>query len=655
MARPTETRSRIVCAAEEVVIRDGVAKLTLDAAAHEAGVSKGGVLYHFPTRAALVAAMVERFVVSFDADLARRGCAGGRPGDFVRAYIDATVSPSLEPGDPREQHLGAALLAGVASDPDLLEPLRARFASWQASIEADGIDQVVGTVIRLACDGMWLSDLFGLAPVAGRLRTEAGADLRRLVDRSAADASSLAPPATSAARSRPTGRLAPCQPVSRAPPPAGEGHPPHEAPAGKIMRMIARRRLAPADPVGDRRVRRVVAALSISAFAEWGGASVVLPLLPVYLRHEGSSVALVGLTMAAFFGAALIVQYPLGRLSDRIGRRQIQVVGLAVFAAASLLFAFATSPALALLFRALQGAGAGSVDVANAATIGDVVPASHRGRAFGTFYGARTVAMAVGPFFGGLVGISGMRWLFLASAACAAAAIAPIVLLIPKRAVHRPVPRSERTVLWRNRSIVGVMMAFIAGGLIIGVYEVCWSLLLAFRGATSWQIGLSWTLFALPFGIVSFPAGWLVDHFDRRYLIVMAMVGAAGFAATYPFVHSVAWLLGLGAAEAVLVAIGMPAEASQLAHSVPSHDLGRAQGAAATAQTAATGVAALVAGSLFGIHPWLPFAGASAVIVLCSASLRPLWRGVPGRNRPRAPAEPAEVVRAATAGGPPPL
>ncbi len=405
----------------------------------------------------------------------------------------------------------------------------------------------------------------------------------------------------------------------------------------------------------DRRVRRVVAALSISAFAEWGGASAVLPLLPVYLRHQGSSVTLVGLTMAAFFIAALVVQYPLGRLSDRIGRRQIQVVGLAVFTGASLLFAFVATPGLALVFRALQGAGAGSVDVANAATIGEVVPASHRGRAFGTFYGARTVAMAIGPFFGGIIGISGMRWLFVASAACAALAIVPILLLIPKPTLRAAVPHSARSVLWRNRSMLGVVVAFVAGGLIIGVYEVCWSLLLAFRGATSWQIGLSWTLFALPFGVVSFPAGWLVDHFDRRYLIAVAMIGAAGFAALYPFVHSVAWLLGLGAAEAVLVAIGMPAEAAQLAHSVPSHDLGRAQGAAATAQTAATGAAALVSGTLFGIHPWLPFAGASAVIIVCAASLGRLWRGVPGRNRPREPADSAEVAQAVAAGGPPAL
>ena len=69
MAKAEETRRRIVDAAEEVVLRDGVARLTLDAAAAEAGLSKGGVLYHFASRDALVAGMVDRIIVEFDRDL----------------------------------------------------------------------------------------------------------------------------------------------------------------------------------------------------------------------------------------------------------------------------------------------------------------------------------------------------------------------------------------------------------------------------------------------------------------------------------------------------------------------------------------------------------------------------------------------------------
>ncbi|MGH9296345.1 MAG: MFS transporter [Acidimicrobiales bacterium] len=396
------------------------------------------------------------------------------------------------------------------------------------------------------------------------------------------------------------------------------------------MNVVPRHKVRTAE---DRSTRRVVAALSVSAFAEWGGASAVLPLLPVYLAHRGSSVTMVGLTMAAFFAAAVLVQYPIGRLSDRIGRKKIQVGGLVAYSVATVLFAFVSAPFAALAFRALQGAGTGVVDVANSATIGEVVPEAQRGRAFGALYGTRTVGMAIGPFLGGLAGIGGMRWIFLGAAAVVLAAVIPILLFAPVRGRHLPLLAHERTSLWRNRSVLGVGVAFIAGGIVVGMYEVCWSLLLTLRHAQSWQIGLSWTLFAFPFAVMSVPAGWLVDHMDRRYLTIIALVGSAGFAATYPFLHSVALLVGLGSAEAVTVALGGPAESSQLSHSVPSRELGRAQGAVSTAQTAAMAVAASLAGLLFGVHPWLPFVIAAVLISVCVSVVAVLWRGVPGRGR----------------------
>lgn len=387
----------------------------------------------------------------------------------------------------------------------------------------------------------------------------------------------------------------------------------------------------------DRRVRRIVFALCLSAFAEWIGSTAVLPLLPVYLRHHGSSVTLVGLTMAAFFAAALVVQYPIGRLSDRIGRRQIQIGGLAVYAAATVLFVLTADPILALVFRALQGCGAGVVDVANAATIGEVVPETHRGRAFGTFYGSRTVAMAIGPFFGGIAGVGGMRYVFLGAALAALVAIVPIVLAIPSKAVSDrlpPLAKAERTPLWRNRSLLGVITAFVALGLVIGMYETCWSLLLVTKGATAWEIGLSWALFAFPFAVMSFPAGWLVDKLDRRYLVAFAMTGSAIFALIYPWLHSVVLIISLGSLEAVLTAIGAPAEAAQLVQSVSPRELGRAQGAAASVQTGATAIAATLGGMLFGVRPWLPFNAGAILILVAVGMLAVFWRGVPGRALP---------------------
>jgi AcrR family transcriptional regulator len=181
----TNTRDRILDAAEGIVIRAGVARLTLDAAAAEAALSKGGVLYHFGTRDALVSAMVERLVAAFDADLAEESAADDAAGSdlagrYVRSYVRATTRPARTAADLRRERAGAAVLAAMACEPQLLEPLRHSFDRWQGRLADDGVDPVRATVARLAADGIWLVDLFGFAPLQEPLRSQVAAFLEEL-------------------------------------------------------------------------------------------------------------------------------------------------------------------------------------------------------------------------------------------------------------------------------------------------------------------------------------------------------------------------------------------------------------------------------------------------------------------------------------------
>lgn len=178
----TDTRARILTAAEDVVLSDGVARLTLEKAAAQAGVSKGGVLYHFPSRSALVSAMVARLADQFDESLAVQQAGSGARGGYARAYVRDSFDAGDDEHAERGQRLGAALLAAMASEAELLTPLREAFARWQATIEADVADPVRGTIARLAADGLWLSELFGLAPLDAGLRRRVRDELLRLVD-----------------------------------------------------------------------------------------------------------------------------------------------------------------------------------------------------------------------------------------------------------------------------------------------------------------------------------------------------------------------------------------------------------------------------------------------------------------------------------------
>jgi MFS family permease len=411
----------------------------------------------------------------------------------------------------------------------------------------------------------------------------------------------MLPSAAAVGRLR-TGRLSPMRPITRLGAVAGD------------------------DPAAV----RVVTALIVAVFVQGVGASAVLPLLPLFLRAHGTSTGLVGAVMGSFFVAGVLTQYAAGHLTDRVGHRTVIIGGLLLYAGASVGFVASVGAGGYVALRSLQGIGSGAVQVASLALVGLVVPLERRGRAFSAVFAAQLAGMAIGPLAGSLAGVAHLRRLFLATAAATVMAIGPVLAGARSPAKPATGPEREDEPLNISRALVGVALVGVAGGLVTGVYEACWSLLMSSRGAADWQIGLSWTLFAMPFALFSPVAGRLADRLDRRRLAVTAIVASSGFAALYPFLTSVGLLIGLGALEAIGVAIAIPAAQSLLTQTVRPRTLGRAQGFFTTAETASIALAAGVSGALFGAARWIPFVVASVAGLFIVAALPPLWRGVAG-------------------------
>jgi len=161
-SRPPGVRDRILNAAEARLLAHGPNGLVLEAVAADAGVSKGGLLYHFPNKDALVTGLTERMLDGFDVALDQMIAAdGGEPGAATRAYLATTVSMDGEPADSSAQ-LMAGILASIGRDSPQLEIVRERFDLWHRRLQADGIDPTTAALVRLACDGLWLSALLGL-------------------------------------------------------------------------------------------------------------------------------------------------------------------------------------------------------------------------------------------------------------------------------------------------------------------------------------------------------------------------------------------------------------------------------------------------------------------------------------------------------------
>ena len=99
--------------------------------------------------------------------------------------------------------------------------------------------------------------------------------------------------------------------------------------------------------------------------------------------------------------AALLFTW--GVLGDRIGRKKVLVIGLVIFAVASVACAFSSTPAMLIGFRALMGVGGAAVLPTTLAIITVVFPPHERGKAIGAWAGAVGAAVALGPVLGGLI------------------------------------------------------------------------------------------------------------------------------------------------------------------------------------------------------------------------------------------------------------
>jgi AcrR family transcriptional regulator len=160
MSRGRDTRAALLESAQQIVLEEGPDRLTLDAVAARTGVSKGGVLYHFPSKDALLAGLLGR---AFEAmkqwvDARVAGAAPGR-GAIARAYIDfVRAMHGSEQGMPT---MGAALYACAALKRELLAPFYAELSEWLERMVVDGVPRDAAGLVWLTLDGAWLNGVLG--------------------------------------------------------------------------------------------------------------------------------------------------------------------------------------------------------------------------------------------------------------------------------------------------------------------------------------------------------------------------------------------------------------------------------------------------------------------------------------------------------------
>ena len=154
---PVRLHQQLLESAAMIAGRDGIASLSLNAVAREAGVSKGGLLHHFPNKQALIFALFARLLAIMEEAISELMAADNISyGRFTRAYLRYLSAPELT--DTQESRQLMVLSLAMPDEP----VLRKCWRDWMLDhlAKGDELDNShTGTLVRYAADGIWLSEL----------------------------------------------------------------------------------------------------------------------------------------------------------------------------------------------------------------------------------------------------------------------------------------------------------------------------------------------------------------------------------------------------------------------------------------------------------------------------------------------------------------
>mgnify|MGYP002636276428 CR=1 FL=1 len=157
----------ILSAAAQVVQSAGAGHLTIDAVAKQAALSKGGVLYHFPNKRALLEGMLADLMDRMEVRHAQHRDTLAGSNLVLRSFILSEQDLSEE-----EHAMSLAILAAAAEDPTLLAPARQRIELWLQEIAENSDDQLLSLTLFLAMEGMRFLDMLSILPLSEQLRSD---------------------------------------------------------------------------------------------------------------------------------------------------------------------------------------------------------------------------------------------------------------------------------------------------------------------------------------------------------------------------------------------------------------------------------------------------------------------------------------------------
>ena len=382
--------------------------------------------------------------------------------------------------------------------------------------------------------------------------------------------------------------------------------------------------------------RRLVTILLV-VFVQMLGASLILPILPLYAQREFQlSAEMITLLVSSFFAAQFLAGPYIGRLSDRYGRIPVLIVSQIGTVISFVMLAFAPNFGWLFAARILDGITGGNIIVAQA-YITDITPREKRTESLGYIFAAFGLGFMFGPALGGvLAALYGTTVPFLVAALAAAG-----VVLFTWYALDETLSAEERMAARLRRSsslsvgsalrgapwampLLAILLIAFFGNFSLGMLQSTFALYgqaVLFQGyskeATDIGIGL---LLAVVGSSQLFTQTYLLQRMARRFgegkLVVIGSIMRTIGMVIYALVTT-PWLGPLGS---IFFAVGFglagPSLQSMATSTVADQDRGGVLGIFQSSTNLSTIISTAIAGVLFAQGPTIPYWSGAAMSFL---------------------------------------
>ncbi|KAK2745532.1 hypothetical protein FQN57_003657 [Myotisia sp. PD_48] len=243
----------------------------------------------------------------------------------------------------------------------------------------------------------------------------------------------------------------------------------------------------------------VFIALCILAFISALDVAIITTALPTITAEIGGAKEYVWIANS-FVVASSVVQPLCGQLANVLGRRIPLIGSTVLFILGSGLAGGASSPAMLIAGRTVQGVGAGGIYVLIDIVCCDLVPLRERGKYLGLMFSWSGLAAALGPVLGGVLAQSNWRWIFyLNIPVCGVSLVAVLLFMRVNTGTSQGEISKLRQLDYLGNLIFIPSMVSLLLGLVMGGIQYPWS---------SWRI-----IVPLVLGVI----GWIVFHIQQTF------------------------------------------------------------------------------------------------------------------------------------------